>query len=168
MLTHGSSGWNKHAGRREHYAQNLPEVAERGKLLCLFAVIHGRRRWARSSRKKSPGGLGSVSKNSFRLRIYNLASLEYVIRGNDARSTYTIPTKTMRTGANLKMRASKALADRNPSEGQSRSARLDAKWVRMCEGVRKNDQAALDELFRLVKRMSWPPGFHQGADRAES
>jgi hypothetical protein len=66
------------------------------------------------------------------------------------------------------MRASKALADRSPSECKTRSARLDAKWVRMCEGVRKNDQAALDELFRLVKRMSWPPRLDQGADGAEN
>jgi len=66
------------------------------------------------------------------------------------------------------MRASKPLADRNPSECKTRSARLDAKWVRMCEGVRKNDQAALDELFRLVKRMSWPPRLDQGADGAEN
>jgi hypothetical protein len=26
----------------------------------------------------------------------------------------------------------------------------------MCEGVRNNDQAALEQLFDLVKGMSWP------------
>jgi hypothetical protein len=66
------------------------------------------------------------------------------------------------------MAASKAFADRNPPECKTRSARLDAKWVRMCEGVRKNDQAALDELFRLVKRMHWPPPLDRSADGAES
>ena len=34
---------------------------------------------------------------------------------------------------------------------------LDPKWVQMCEGVRNNDPKALEELFELVKGMSWPP-----------
>ena len=63
---------------------------------------------------------------------------------------------------------SKAFAGRSPSEGKAPSAGLDPKWVRMCEGVRKNDQAALEELFRLVKRMSWPPRLEYPAAGSQS
>ena len=41
-------------------------------------------------------------------------------------------------------------------EEKTSSDNLDPQWVRMCEGVRNNDQAALEQLFELVKGMSWP------------
>jgi hypothetical protein len=42
------------------------------------------------------------------------------------------------------------------AEETSQTLSKDPKWVQMCEGVRKNDQRALEELFQIVKRMSWP------------
>jgi hypothetical protein len=44
------------------------------------------------------------------------------------------------------------------AEDTSPNRSLDPKWVEMCEGVRNNDQTALEELFRMVRHMSWPPG----------
>jgi hypothetical protein len=106
-------------------------------------------------------------KNSFRLRIYDLVSPEDSLR-NDARSSYTIPTKTLNMAKANSAIASKAFAGRSPSGGKAPYAGLDAKWVQMCEGVRKNDQAALEELFRLVKRMSWPPRLDHPAAGSQS
>jgi hypothetical protein len=45
----------------------------------------------------------------------------------------------------------------SPKEGKTPSDALDPKWVQMCEGVRNNDQTALEELFELIRGMSCPP-----------
>jgi hypothetical protein len=67
----------------------------------------------------------------------------------------------------LKTPASKTFTNRSPKEGKTPSDMLDPKWVQMCEGVRNNDQTALEELFDLVKGMSWPPCFDDRDAEAE-
>jgi hypothetical protein len=57
----------------------------------------------------------------------------------------------------LKTPASKTFTKRSPKEEKTSSDMPDSKWAQMCEGVRNNDQTAMEELFKLVKSMSWPP-----------
>jgi hypothetical protein len=59
-------------------------------------------------------------------------------------------------------------AERPPSEGKTVPDGLALEWVQMCDGVRNNDQMALEELFQLVKRMSWPPRFARKNARSKA